>query len=169
MDVETSSKKKQMFILKISWRLVCGPKSQMKGKFGFECRSNSSSRRMVTHRLSIQWKNAMKAWKLQGGGSYSMKSITTIQTIKCLFLKHYEWIWPACHRRKPTEQHWNLTDSYTFPPDLHVVEEEKSIILEKLIAFLTVCQWVNILEREDAPHICWFLFDFLINSCVGIQ
>lgn len=31
MDVETSSKKKQMFILKISWRLVCGPKSQMKG------------------------------------------------------------------------------------------------------------------------------------------
>lgn len=103
MDVETSSKKKQMFILKISWRLVCGPKSWMKGKVGFECWSSSSSRRMVTHRLSIQWKNAMKAWKLQGRGCcYSMKNITTKQTIKCLFLKPCEWIWPACHHLKPT-------------------------------------------------------------------
>lgn len=92
-----------MFILKISWRLVCGPKSRMKGKVGFECSSRSSSR-MVTHRLSIQWKNAMKAWKLLGRGCiYSMKNITTKQTIKCLFLKQCERIWPACYHLKPTD------------------------------------------------------------------
>lgn len=97
MDVETSSKKKQMFILKISWRLVCGPKSWMKGKVGFEC----SSRRMVTGWFSIQWKNAMKA--ALRGCSYSIKNITTKQTIKCLFLKHCERIWPACHHLKPSD------------------------------------------------------------------
>lgn len=50
MDAETNSKKKQMFILKISWRLVCGARPHMKGSVGFECSSRS---RPVTHLLSM--------------------------------------------------------------------------------------------------------------------
>lgn len=164
MDVETSFKKKQMFILKISWRLVCGPKFWMKGKVRFEC-SSSSSRRMVTYSLSIQGK---MQWKQGGGCSYSMKNITTKHTIKCLFLNHCERIWPACHHLKTTDHSAALKPQRQLHISTRLVEEEKSIILEKLIAFLTVCQWVNTLKREDITHICWFLFDF-INSCVGIQ
>lgn len=53
MDVEMGSKRMQMFILEISWRLACGQPSgarpHMKGNVGFERRGTD---RPVGHRLS---------------------------------------------------------------------------------------------------------------------
>lgn len=52
MDAETCSKRTQMFILEISWRLFCGQpcgvRPYMKGNVGFGCRS---SNRPVAHEL----------------------------------------------------------------------------------------------------------------------
>lgn len=65
MDAETNSKKKQMFILKISWRLVCGARPHMKGSVGFECRSRSRS---VTHLLSMTVKKCNERLSLGDRG-----------------------------------------------------------------------------------------------------
>lgn len=112
MDAETNSKKKQMFILKISWRLVCGARPHMKGGVGFECRSRS---RPVTHLLSMSMQKCNERLKLAGSGvparceehsncvDNAALGSSVQQTIKCLVFKQFEWIQPEGHHPKPTD------------------------------------------------------------------
>lgn len=67
MDVwSRASKRARMFILEISWRLVCGQpcgaRPYMKGNVGFECRS---ANRRVAHELS-EWMKKLEARHMQG-------------------------------------------------------------------------------------------------------
>ena len=70
MDVDTCSKRAQMFILEISWKLVCGqpcgPMPYMKGNVGFECRSTN---RPAAHKLSeymhAYWESRTRAGSAQ--------------------------------------------------------------------------------------------------------
>lgn len=156
MDVETSSKKKQMFILKISWRLVCGARPHMKGNVGFECRSRSKPLRCL---LSVSMKKRNESLKLTESGVTTMVWYGMVwysncvdnsplgssvqQMVKCLFFMQFDWIWPKGHHLKPTD-HLAALERHR---KLHIssrLEEEKLIILEELIEF-PICQWVNIL------------------------
>lgn len=83
MDVETSAKKKQMFILKISRRLVCGPKPDIKGNVGFDCKSS----RMVTYRLSMAMKNCNESLNNAGGYDYNMNNTVIVWIILLLVVQ----------------------------------------------------------------------------------